>query len=171
MLVNLNPGEMAVAHHWATLRRCVNQSVNIKDKRIDRKLQAIELDILGSVAELAWMKLFNKFPDFSVTVRSGTSDAVIGGRSLDIKATPYASGELRVTPSKKDDPSDVYVLAIVRESEVRFAGYAKANQLFRDENLKQFDYGPSYVMTQQELMKFSDDFVDRMSDDVRQTSS
>jgi len=163
MIVELNSGEMAVAHFLATMRRCVNQSSKVTDQRRDKKLQAIELDILGLVSEIAFGKLFSAYPDMSIEPRSGSVDFVVEGIRVDIKSTSRSSGQLLATPKKKNEPADIYVLAIVQENIVNFVGFAKAEELLDDSTLTDLGHGPTHALPQHRLHSLSDvDLVEKV---------
>lgn len=140
----------------ATMRRCVNQSSGVGDQRRDKSLQAIELDILGLVSEIAWAKAMSVYPDLSIQPRSGSVDSVIDGIKIDIKATPRPDGRLLATPKKNSDPADIYVLAIVKEHVVDFVGYAWADELLHQSTLINLGHGPTHALSQSQLRPVTD---------------
>ena len=155
MMVTLNSGEMAAAHLLATMRRCVNQSLRIADRRFSH--DAIDIDMTGAVAEIAWAKAWNIYPDLSCDPRSGTADCVLHGRRVDIKATTKRHHQLITHVDKAIDAADVYVLAIVNGSEVDFVGWAAAAELVCEERIADLGHGPTYVLPQDELRRFKCD--------------
>lgn len=157
MKVELDPGEMGVAHLIATMRRCVNQSVKITDVRRDNSLQAIELDILGAVSELAWAKVMGCFPDLTVSPRRGTPDAIHNGKRVDIKATNRRDGRLLATTTKRRGDADIYVLAIVIDNVVDFVGYANADDLLSPQTIVNLGHGPTHALNQSQLRRFKRD--------------
>ena len=151
MIVKLNPGEMAVAHHIAALRRYANQSSGVFDQRRDINQPAIVLDILGAISELAFAKAIGMYPDFSISPRSGGSDCVINGTKIDIKSTLHPHGRLLATITKKIEDADIYVLAVVQENIVRFAGWAEATELINRSAVTDLGYGLTYALSQNKL--------------------
>lgn len=157
VVITLSPGELAVAQTLASLRRCVNQANGVTDARRDRAQQAIELDLLGTVSELAWAKYLNQYPDLSVNPRRGGSDYVSPtdspwpGMRVDIKATKRRDGRLLATTNKKSDDAHIYVLAVVDENEVTFVGWAKSEELLVPATLKDLGYGPTHALDQSQL--------------------
>lgn len=156
MIVELNPSEMGVAHFMSTMRRCINQSMNVVDRRLDKNHQAIELEMTGMVAEMAWGKATNTYPDFGIKPRSGSIDSVIDGLRIDIKATTRIDGRLLATPKKVSNPADIYVLAIVRENIVNFVGYADAQELLNPSTLTDLGHGPTHALPQTKLRPLTD---------------
>lgn len=157
MLVELDSGEMAVAQFLATMRRCVNQSVGVSDARRDSSLQAITLDMLGTVSELAWAKAMGTYPDLTIKPRRGSADAMIDGRRVDIKATSRRDGRLLATTDKSADAADIYVLAIVQENVVDFVGYAWSWELLHESTVRNLGHGPTHALDQCDLRRFKAD--------------
>jgi hypothetical protein len=156
MIVELNPSEMGVVHFMSTMRRCINQSLSVIDRRLDKNHQAIELEMTGMVAEMAWGKATNTYPDFGVKPRSGSIDSVIDGIRIDIKATTRTDGRLLATPKKAQNPADIYILAIVRENIVNFVGYAEAQELLDKSTLTDLGHGPTHALPQVKLHLLTD---------------
>jgi hypothetical protein len=154
-VVTLDAGEMAVAQMVASMRNAINRASKVGNSRVGPQSD-YQTDLDGLVAEIAWAKWQNCWPDLSVSPRAGGADAVTGDARVDIKATRYVNGKLLAVPSKNQGDADVYVLAIVRENEVRFPGWAYADELLSDNNLTNLGHGPTYAMTQEELRPFKE---------------
>lgn len=157
MIVELDPGEYAVAHMVATMRRTVNLSAHVRDQRRDSKMAAIDLDLIGAIAEVAWGKWKNCFPDLTISPRAGSADAVVGGLRVDIKATTRNDGRLLATTGKKEGAAEVYVLAVVDGARVEFKGYALSEDLLSESTLTDLGHGPTHALPQSELRKFRED--------------
>lgn len=152
MLITLSPGEMAVAQNLAILRRCANQSGGTKDQRRDSAAQAISLDMLGTVSEIAWAKAWGRYPDLTINPRKGGADAITReGQTVDIKATDRPNGRLLATTRKRPEDADIYVLSIVRESEVHFVGWASADELLHPGTITDLGHGPTHALAQSQL--------------------
>lgn len=156
VIVTLDPGEMAVAEHLALLRRCVNKAINLTDQRRDNRRQAITLEILGTVAEIAFCKRFSAYPDLTITPRRGGADVVLNGKRWDIKATDRGNGRLITTVGKARESADYYALAVVDDNTVEFVGWASAARLLDDSAIKDLGYGPTYVLERDQLQPFPD---------------
>lgn len=109
------------------------------------------------LAELAFAKCFNIYPDLSMYNRSGGYDAMLGKWRVDVKATHLKTGQLLVR--MKDNPDvDVYVLAIIGESDVTFPGWAYKNDVCNPDRVS--DPGnkgqPCYAMPQCDLTKWNE---------------
>ena len=154
MLLTLTPGEMSVAYLMATLRQTVNEAVGVVDRK-SSQLPAIQIHQMGAIAEIAFAKRFNCFPDLTVQPRKGGYDAMYQGKRIDIKASLDRNARLVVGVNK--DPADIYVLGIVDGSTVDLIGFAKGVDLFQESNLTDFGTGPRYVMNQAQLIRFQGD--------------
>lgn len=159
VIVTLDPGEMAVAEHLALLRRCVNKTVNLTDQRRDNRRQAITLEILGTVAEIAFCKRFSAYPDLTINPRRGGADVVLRGKRWDIKATDHGNGRLITTVGKTHGSADYYALAVVDDCRVDFIGWAPSARLIDDSAVKDLGHGPTYVLERDQLQPFPDEKV------------
>lgn len=157
MKVTLDTGEMATAQYHATLRRAINQASKVTDQRRDSASQAIMLDIVGMVAEIAWHRVMGTFPDLSVSPRAGSADAMYQGRTIDIKATTRRDGRLLATTNKGAGAADFYVLAIVDEANVDFVGYAASADLLSKDTIVDLGHGPTHALPQSRLRRFKQD--------------
>lgn len=154
MKVKLDPGEMAIAQTLASLRRCVNQAGRITDQRRDNRMQAITLEILGTISEIAFCKAFDAYPDLTVSPRRGGADVIHKGKRWDIKATERPNGQLLATTAKTSTSADYYALAIVNDSTVDFVGYASATQLINPATITDLGHGPTHALPQTQLRPF-----------------
>lgn len=156
MKIELDPGEYAIAQVIATMRRSINTVFRVRDQRRDTRRAVVDLDLLGAVAEIAFCKWRNVYPDLTILPRHGSADAMIGGKKVDIKATDRKDGRLLATTGKEIDAADIYVLAIVEGPVVEFVGYALAAELLQDKTLKDLGHGATHAMEQGQLRKFKD---------------
>ena len=158
MIVNLKDDEISVCQILGRMRSLIARSANIKDAKIGDQNGA-DADVQGIIAEYAFAKQFNIFPDLGLSPRSGSYDGILNGIRYDIKATSYKNGKLLCT--KKYNPDvDIYVLAIVDNNNVNFIGYAKSEELRKEINLTNLGHGEGYAMTQDKLTKFKVDIND-----------
>ena len=126
--VVLNPGEVAACYELGARRQGVNAGLALRDKFTTPR--PFDVHVRGAVAELAFAKLHNVFPDLSCTPRRDTPDFTIRGVTYDVKAVIAEDHVLTAIPGKRGAPCDYYVLAWVRWShEVEFLGYASATEL------------------------------------------
>jgi hypothetical protein len=154
MIVALDAGEMTVAQVLAAMRNSVARISGVVDQKAGPQ-SAYQTDLDGLVAEIAFAKWRNVCPDLTVSPRVGGADAVVKGWRVDVKATRHENGRLLASRTKKPEYADAYVLAVVRDNEVRFPGWATASDLLREENLTDFGYGQVYALTQQRLRPFA----------------
>lgn len=148
--VTLSPQEIAIVRYIAQKRYEAARSAGVKDQRLDTS--STVLDIEGFGAEMAFCKKFNFYPDFTVGARSGGFDVLTRkGAKVDIKYTQYQTGHLLATLKKKGTDTDIYVLVIGKLPNYTIVGYMAAEDLFKDENLKDMGHGVGYVASQEQL--------------------
>lgn len=107
------------------------------------------------IAEYAFCKWQNVFCDLVPDPRSGSADCVLGGLGIDVKATRRSNGRLLVTLKHNPDVQ-VYVLAIIEGNMVRFPGYARREDICREENIVDLGHGKGYGLTQDKLRQFKE---------------
>jgi len=152
MKITLQPDEVTVCQMIGRMRSLIARSSGVKDAKMGDQ-DGAEADVIGMMAEYAFAKQFNVFPDLGLSPRSGSADGIIKGKRYDIKATTYKTGRLLCTV--KDNPDvDVYILAIVSGNEIDIAGWEYKENLRKDENLIDLGHGKGYALTQDKLQKF-----------------
>ncbi len=156
--VHLSQTEQRIVRFIAKQRSEANRRQGIVDARVGPQ-SSTELDIVGFGAEMAFGKMFNIYPDFSIEPRKGSADCIRFGDAIDVKATTYPNGRLLAVPSKELLAADVYALMIVNwaykdenaVAEFRFAGFARAGELLTPERLTNLGHGPTYALSQGDL--------------------
>jgi len=154
MLVKMTPSECAIAQMLALMRNATARNNGVTDKQMGKQ-DPIEIDRDGMLAEMAFGKAFNLYPDLSVFPRKGGAD-LIGrtGKKIDVKATRYKNGRLAIHIDKSVDEVDIYVLAIVEGNDVDLVGYIDSASAIRKENVRSLGYGNGYIVEQDSLTKF-----------------
>ena len=152
MRVQLDPGEMATARVIATLRRYVNEVINSKETHFSPNIFDDEMN--GAVAELAFAKHWNVYPDTSSDQWQGSYDCIVNGQRIDVKAVTKRNHKLIAPIWKTSDSTDVYVLGVVTNNEVDFVGWARADELICDAAITDLGHGPTYVLNQSQLRPF-----------------
>ena len=154
--VVLDEIEQLISKAIAKKRYENNRKKNIEDKKIGKQTNAAT-DIEGFGAEMAFCKLFNVFPDFSVFVRSTKSDKgdaelhVING-VVDVKSTKYLDGRLLTPDYKEKGVVDLYALMIGEFPKYVFKGFMTSAELMQDHRIGDMGYGKkSYIAAQSEL--------------------
>ena len=153
MKITLDPGEMAVVHTIAVLRRSVNQAAGITDRRRDGRNPMV-VEVLGAAAEMAFCKHFNVFPDLTVTPRAGGHDAILNGKTWDIKAVSSPDHRLLCSPEKSLGDADHYALAVVDGAEVELVGWAPAPRLLHPSTVIDLGHGPVHALGRDSLETF-----------------
>ena len=157
MIVELSPSEILVCQCIGRMRSLIARSANVKDQKAGEQ-DGNNADVMGFMAEYAFAKHFNVFPDIGLTPRSGSCDGKIPLKdfrvvSYDIKSTHIRNGRLLAT--KKVNPDvDMYVLCIVTDNQVDIKGYVKKESFIKPENLKTIGKVESYCLEQSQLQPF-----------------
>ena len=155
MLVELTDSEYSVAVMLAIARRSAARGNGVVDMQIGKQ-DPYEIELDGLMAEIAFAKQFNYYPDLTVGPRNGGEDFRLrDGKTVDIKATRHKNGRLLATLKKESSPCDLYVLAIVEPPrKINLVGYIDCDKLFQDKNLIDLGHGTGYGVTQDLLKEF-----------------
>lgn len=151
----LNETEQALCRAIAKKRYSNNRKSSVKNSKIGGQSNEFT-DLEGIGSELAFCKLFNVYPDFSIEPRSSlagedTGDATLrDGRTVDVKATKYSFGRLVAVPWKQPHV-DLFALMVGRFPEYEFRGFMKKDELLKDSRLGTLGHGPTYIAEQKEL--------------------
>lgn len=134
------------------MRSLIARNSGVKDVKVGTQ-DGASADVLGVMAEYAFAKRYNTFPDLGLTPRSGSADGILNGKRYDIKSTTYKTGRLLSTLKVNPDV-DIYILGIVGDLDVDFIGWASKEQLVREENIIDLGHGQGYALTQDKLTWF-----------------
>lgn len=150
--IDLSDGELHVCRYIGFLRRSANLN-KTKDQQVGKQ-DPWDIDMDGVIGEFCVAKLINACPDFSVHARSGGADLTLcNGATIDVKTTRLKQGNLLATISKNNEPSDIYILAIVDDSGCDIEGWVSKDKLFREENVKNLGHGATYFLSKDKLNK------------------
>jgi len=156
VIVHMTPSESAIALTLAVMRNTTARVNGVTDKQMGKQ-DPIQIDRDGILAEMAFGKQFNLYPDLSVYPRKGGADLITHqGLKIDIKATRYKSGRLLIHIDKDVEEVDIYVLGVVDGDSVDFVGYIKSKEAIQTQNLKDLGHGSGYVIEQTNLKKFKE---------------
>ncbi|NBW14872.1 MAG: hypothetical protein EBR82_43415 [Caulobacteraceae bacterium] len=154
MKVKLDLMEIELCKYIGISRSNMARKNNVMDAKIGNQ-NGIEADIQGFMAEYAFAKKFNLFPDFGLSIRSGSYDGITKkGYRYDIKSTKNKNGNLLSTLKINND-IDIYVLAFVENDTVEFVGWANKNELINENNIKDLGHGKGYFLSRNKLKKFT----------------
>ncbi len=156
-VVELDRIEQGICKLLAQKRHDNNRSRNVKNSKIGGQSDA-ETDLEGIGAEFGFSKLFNLYPDLTISTRSSTAGQDDGdvtlrdGRSVDIKATKYRTGKLVAVPWKKPKV-DLFALMVGTFPKYEFKGFMKSEELLSEKRLGTLGHGPTYIAQQNELLE------------------
>lgn len=148
--VTLNEVEQRLAQYVAKRRTQMNREKGTKNRKIGvQDCDTTELEGIG--AEIFYNKVMNTYPDLSVTQAPDEDCVSRAGLTVDVKGTKRPNGHLIASVWKKEKTTQVYALVIGTFPTYRIAGHYYAEELFKDENLKDLGYGPVYGVPQEKL--------------------
>lgn len=154
--IHLINTEIQICKYIAKMRsQCAGEIINntraVPNQRMDEREDYI-IDLEGIAGEMAWAKLSNTYPDFSISRRSGGRDSTYQGYGIDVKTTRYEMGSLLATLKKVHDHDiDIFVLMIGTLPDFEFGGWAYGEDLLKEENIKDKGRGKGYVLHYDEL--------------------
>lgn len=134
-------------------RSLVARNAGVKDAKIGKQA-GMDGDQDGILAELIFAQWQNVWPDIGLVPRSGSADAVIKGKRIDVKSTRRPEGRLLATLKINPDV-DIYVLAIISNDSVSFPGFALKSDLIQQSRIIDLGHGKGYAMEQSELRQFN----------------
>jgi len=150
MWIELNEAEQRLSQFLAKSRYQANRQRGVKNKKIGPQSNE-QTDLEGIGAEIAFCKAHNIYPDLQVNVFYNEDAITKDGCRVDIKATKYNNGHLIAVLGKQDKPPDAYALVIGEFPKYRIAGMITADDLLREERIKDFGYGPAFAAEQKDL--------------------
>lgn len=149
--VVLDDAEAYIATWVGEQRQASNDRARVRDGRIDPNRSSSALHVHGFGGELAFCKLFNVYPDFTIGPRRGGADCERFGQAIDVKSTEHVRGHLLAVTSKSVLAADVYALMIDNWPAFRFVGFAPAADLLRDGARKNMGHAVGYALEQNDL--------------------
>lgn len=152
--VTLNEAEQRLTEYVAKKRTAYHQhdENKLKNHLNHWDWTQDEVDIEGFGGEIAYCKLMNIYPDLDVELSTPDYDCIsTEGEKIDVKTTRYRDGHLIVPVNKITHPADKYVLVTGEFPVYNIVGQCDADQLFMEENIRDFGKGPGYTLGQNKL--------------------
>jgi hypothetical protein len=147
--------EIKIAKYVAH-ERIVNASQTTYHRGKMSNLDDLEMNHEGMMAEIAFCKLFNIYPDMNATPRRSKDDfgdCILHGLRVDVKSTKYHKGKLLVTRWNHCN-SDAFVLMTGGKGKYIFRGFAKSSDVVSSKTLIDLGYGLTYHMNQKDLKDY-----------------
>lgn len=157
MIVELSDTELMLAGQIGAMREMMNRAAKREDYFPQLAESKKRNEIIGVMAEMAFCKWANLYPNLDVVNQSGTADLMYDKWKCDVKATDLENGQLIVPVKKKKGSSDVYILGVIKKNLVDFRGFAVEDEIINEKRIKDLGHGPTYCMTQDEITKFKED--------------
>ena len=124
----------------------------------DDKQTQFEFLLLGKLAELVFCSHFNCFPGDILYNRENIKkpvsdyDFIFHGKRVDLKATRHETGRMSVETHLRYDATDIFALAIVGATHVRFPGYLPKHKIINQSMIGNLGRKPSYLAEQSQLI-------------------
>ena len=121
-----------------------------------------QTDLEGIASEIAAAKAVNVYPDLETDLDDLPDIDLLSrkGYSIDVKATTYPNGKLITALWKKDKSCQFYMLVIGKFPKYRIAGIMSADELMRDQRIKNLGHGDTYAAEQTELQSIDEWLAD-----------
>lgn len=138
MQIELNPAEIKLGAYIGKHRNASNRSNGVVCQKFGRQSPEF-VDINGAYGEIAACRLFNIYPDLSITPQVATYDGIVNGYKVDFKTTEHSGGRLAVKlRSKNISDVDLYCLITgnYEKSPIyHIRGWEWAKDLWSDSNI------------------------------------
>ena len=129
------------------------------ERKQDETLNSLQMSIDGVITEYAVAKVLNLNFDLNCDFRKFGADLVLNdGRTIDVKSTYTAGGNLNAVKWSVEKPCDFFVLTEIRASHVRIVGAIGRDHFLRPENLVDVGRGAFYSVPQSALKSFDEKY-------------
>tara|TARA_R110000803_G_C11816023_1_gene301333 strand:+ start:84 stop:575 length:492 start_codon:yes stop_codon:yes gene_type:complete len=161
MIVELNLAEQKLAQYLAKARYENARGRNKPDMKKGPQSNE-QTDLEGIASEIAAAKAVNVYPDLETDLDDLPDIDLLSrkGYSIDVKATTYPNGKLITALWKKDKSCQFYMLVIGKFPKYRIAGIMSADELMRDQRIKNLGHGDTYAAEQTELQSMDEWLAD-----------
>jgi len=150
--------ELDICMYVGKMRHTITSQKGTERKQ-DDKQNSLQLSINGVITEYAVAKTLNLNFDLNCDFRKFGADLTLrDGRTIDVKSTYTAGGNLNAVGWSVEKPCDVFVLTEIHPSHVRIVGWIGRGKFLRPENLKDVGHGKFYSVAQSELNAFDEKY-------------
>lgn len=154
--ITLSESEQEICRAVASARHFNSRAAGVENKRVGPQDDEFT-DLNGFGGEVAFCKIFNVYPDFSMELRNASSDRgdalLPTGHTVDVKTTIYPKGKLIAAPSLKAN-HDVYALMTGTFPEYTLRGFISTEFLHDDLYKRPMGGHSTYWAYQSELCQW-----------------
>jgi len=150
--ISLTKIELSLAETIGLARYHANRQQGVHNARVGNQSNAFT-DINAMAGEIAFCKMFNRYPDMSVDEHP-VYDVLMFGCTVDVKTTRYDSGKLLATLKCAGKPCDYYSLMVgdyTKSNNFDYRGSTTGHELFSKNNIGSLGYGDTYIINQSNL--------------------
>ena len=128
-----------------------NTAVGVQERKFGNG-SPLAYNLLGKRGEIFYCRLRRtKLNESDIPDKADTF--LHNGKSVDVKTSTGLHKQLLVPLWKKEKPCDIYALVLAVGDGLYFAGEITKEELFKDENIQDLGYGPTYAIPQNKLHK------------------
>ena len=129
------------------------------ERKQDPTQNGLQMSVDGVITEYAVAKVLNLNFDLNCDFRKFGADLTLSdGRTIDVKSTYTAGGNLNAVGWSVEKPCDFFVLTEIRASHVRIVGVIARDKFLRPENLTSVGRGEFYSVPQSALKSFDEKY-------------
>ena len=155
---SLTVTELDVCMYIGKLRHSITSKQGTERKQDDRQ-NSLQLSINGVITEYAVAKTLNLNFDLNCDFRKFGADLITAdGRTIDVKSTTTAGGNLNAVGWSVEKPCDVFVLTEIHPTHVRIVGWIGRKKFLQPENLRDVGHGGFYFVPQSALNAFDEKY-------------
>jgi hypothetical protein len=146
--------ELDVCMYIGKLRHSITSKQGTERKQ-DASMNSLQMSINGVITEYAVAKTLNLNFDLR---KFGADLTLQDGRTIDVKSTNTAGGNLNAVGWSVEKPCDVFVLTEIHPTHVRIVGWIGRAKFLRPENLRDVGNGEFYSVPQTLLNAFDEKY-------------
>ena len=150
--------ELDICMYIGKMRHSITSKQGTERKQ-DANQNSLQLSINGVITEYAVAKTLNLNFDLNCDFRKFGADLVTqDGRTIDVKSTYTAGGNLNAVGWSVEKPCDVFVLTEIHPTHIRIVGWIGRGKFLQPENLRDVGHGEFYSVPQTLLNAFDEKY-------------
>ena len=156
--IELNDVEIRICKHTGKRRYNSNVESNANNARIG-DLDDLEMNIEGFAGEMAFAKVFNLYPDFTIEPRTSEEDEgdfKLEGKKIDVKTTKYIQGSLAAPVWSGKKVAEIYGLLVGKMPHYIFKGFMSKEELLQQKRIGTLGHGDTFLAEQNELKELDE---------------
>lgn len=154
--VEFDENDIREAEEMVRIREWPKREMTVPSQKVSKNRTDQEIDLLGILAEMAIAKLLGvSLEKKRMLTGDNGYDILWKNRKVEVKYTYHTKGHLMVR-SKERLKADLYILLTGNEKKMRVLGWIDKQGFLGRGTLKDFGYGPNFVIEQNELYEWDE---------------